>query len=117
LLTLCSRAGTGKAERQRSTVQGRITNGTLFPNISTAISKDMDKLVKKTFRGLRDKVDAVLKLIRSDVDMALASGPQHRGDDENGDDGEEEMLREELGDVVKELKKKHEALLGILATI
>jgi len=62
-------------------------------------------------------VDVVLKLIRSDVDMALASGPQREGDDENGNDEEEEMLREELGDEVKELKKNHEALLGILATI
>jgi hypothetical protein len=62
-------------------------------------------------------MNTVLTLIKSDLDMALASGPQHGGDDDNRDDEEEERLREGLVDEVKELKKRHEELLGTLATI
>jgi hypothetical protein len=94
-------------------VQGRITDGTLFPNISIAISKNMDELAQKTFRGLHDKVDAVLELIKDDLDMALASR-QYIGDDENRADEEEERLREEFEGEAKELKRRYEELLAIL---
>jgi len=73
----------------------------------------MDELAQKTFSGLNDKVDAVLELIKDDLDMALASG-QHVGDDENQADEEEERLREELEGEAKELKRKHEELLAVL---
>jgi len=49
-------SGTGKAARQRSIVQGRITNGTLFPHISAKIQASIDQLVQKTFRNLHDAV-------------------------------------------------------------
>jgi len=112
-------SGGGKAARQRSTVQGRITNGTLFPNISVTISKNMDKLAQKTFRGLHDKVDAILDLIKDDVDLALTSGqPQIAGgENELEDEDEEERLKEELAAEVKELKTRHEELLGSVAVL
>ena len=77
----------------------------------------MDELVMKTFQGLHDTVETVLTLIKSDINMALASGLQHEDDDEDRDDEEEEKLREELLNEVKKLRKKHEELLGPIAII
>ena len=98
-------------------MQGRITNGTLFPNISITISKNMDKLAQKAFRGLHDKVDAIFDLIEDDVYLALASGQQHSAGDENKDEDEEERLKEDLAAEVKELKTRHEELLGSVAVL
>jgi hypothetical protein len=86
----------------------------LFPNISTAMSNDMDELARKTFGSLHDKADAVLDLIGNDVDMALASRPRRV---ESQGDGVEKRLREELLGEVKELKKRHEELLDGIANL
>lgn len=98
-------------------MQGRITDGTLFPNISTAISKEMDDLVNKTFRSLRATVGAILKLVKSDLDMALASGPQCGSDDAHRGGKDDERLRLELAGEVEKLKLKHLALLGNIASL
>lgn len=56
----------------------------------------------------------VLALIKSDIDNALASVPQHRGDDKSEDYERENKLKEELMNEVKGLKKEHESLLNAL---
>jgi hypothetical protein len=115
-LTSLFRAGTGKAARQRSIVQGRITNGTLFPHISAKIQASIEKLIQKTFHDLHDAVNAVLNLIVSDVEMALASKSQHADDDAgNVEHLEEETRKAELMDEIKELKAMHEDLLDSIS--
>ena len=81
------------------------------------ISKNMDELTQKAFRGLHDKVDAILQLIKDDVHLALVSGQQHSPDGENDDEDKEERLKAELAAKVKELKTRHEELLGSVAIL
>ncbi|KAH6678502.1 hypothetical protein B0J14DRAFT_582898 [Halenospora varia] len=109
--------GPEKASRQRSIVQGRITNGTLFPQISAKIQANVDELVKKTFCDLRHEVDAVLDLIVSDVKMALASKPQVVVDARNQEHQEEERRRGELLAEIRKLKGKHEEILASISNI
>ncbi|KAE9366257.1 hypothetical protein N431DRAFT_419424 [Stipitochalara longipes BDJ] len=111
--------GTGKAARQRAIVQGRITNGTLFPHISAKIQASIDKLVRKTFGDLKDAVDAILNLIVNDVEMALTSNPQRVDSDSarNQEDPEEQRRKEALMAEIKELKGEHEKLLASISDI
>jgi uncharacterized protein YceH (UPF0502 family) len=89
----------------------------LFPHISAKIQASIDQLVRKTFRDLGDAVDAVLDLIVSDVEMALASTPQGVDSARNQEDPEEERRKEELMAKVRELKGKHEELLASISNI
>ncbi|TLD06663.1 uncharacterized protein PgNI_08716 [Pyricularia grisea] len=66
-----SQSGTGKAARQKSIVQGRITDGTLFPGISMAISTAVEAAVQKSQVGLSDDVAAVLDRVNADVKLEL----------------------------------------------
>lgn len=81
----------------------------------------MDQLAQKTFQGLHDKVDAVLDLIENDVHLTLASGRQRGADDDEEEEvqevQEERLNREELEAKVKELKTRHEELLGSIAVV
>ncbi|KAH6700598.1 hypothetical protein BKA61DRAFT_705543 [Leptodontidium sp. MPI-SDFR-AT-0119] len=110
-------SGTGKAARQRSIVQGRITNGTLFPHISAKIQANIDRLVQETFRDLYDAVNIVLGLIVSDVEMVLASKPQRVDDTRNQENLEEERRKEELKAETRVLNEKHEELLASISHI
>jgi hypothetical protein len=74
-------------------MQGRITNGTLFPHISVKIQASIDQLVRKTFRDLRHAANIVLDLIVSDIEMALASNPQCADSARNQEDPEEERRK------------------------
>ena len=116
-LTFLFVAGTGKAARQRSIVQGRITNGTLFPHISVKIQASIDQLVQKHFRDLLDAVNAVLNLVISDVEMALTSKPQRMNSARNQQDPGEERRKKELMVEIRELKGKHEKLLASISNI
>ncbi|KAN0095627.1 hypothetical protein V8E51_016338 [Hyaloscypha variabilis] len=110
-------SGTGKAARQRSIVQGRITNGTLFPHISARIQASIDQLVRKIFRDLHGAVNAVLDLIVSDVEMALTSNPQRMDSANNQADPQEQRRKEELMAEIRELKGEHEKLLASISDI
>lgn len=106
-----SKVNRGYHARLVDIVQGRITNGTLFPNISIKISGSMNALVRKTFEDLRGKAEAVLDLVRNDIDMALASGRQSSGSGHEDRDEEEDELRKELSSVVEGLKGRHAEVL------
>ena len=98
-------------------MQGRITNGTLFPHISARIQASIDQLVRKIFRNLHDAVNAVLDLIISDVEMALTSNPQRMDSARNQEDPQEEKRKEELMAEIRELKGEHEKLLASISDI
>lgn len=105
------------AAKQRSIVQGRITNGTLFPNISAKIQASMDRLVRKSFGDLYDAVNTVLDLIGTDVEMALAFDPQSLGNAGNQQDPEEERQKTKLLAEIVEFKRKHAELLAAISDI
>ena len=70
---------------QQNTVQDHITNGNLFPIISLFIKQDVETLVCKTFAELTRKVDAVLGLMRADLELVYGeSSVQDGSDHENG---------------------------------
>ena len=89
----------------------------MFPHISAKIQASIDQLVRKTFRDLRNAVNAVIELIASDVEMALASRPQRVDGARNQEDPEEERRKGELMAEIKKLKTKHEELLASISNI
>jgi hypothetical protein len=89
----------------------------LFPQISAKIQASIDQLVRKIFRDLRNAVNAVIELIASDVEMALASNPQRADGARNQEDPEEERRKGELMAEIRELKKKHEDLLASISNM
>jgi hypothetical protein len=96
-------------------VQGRIANGTLFPLISSKVQHSIEDLIKRTFRGLQDTINAVLDLIAHDVDMAVDASPQltirsGKEEDPEGEERKEVFLAE-----IEGLRGKHEDLLASIA--
>lgn len=98
-------------------MQGRIADGTLFPQISAKIQETIDKLVKKTFHDLRHTVKAVLALIASDVEMALASRSQRVDSTRNQADPQEERRKADLMADIRELDERHKELLASISGI
>lgn len=97
------------AQRQRDTVQGRITDGTLFPNISIAIGNQVDKLTDKILNQLQEKVLGILVLIRSDLEMALGKEAKSRLGQKDREELEQRQVI--LRNLLKTLKEKHEKIL------
>jgi len=89
----------------------------LFPHISAKIQESIDQLVRKTFRDLLGALNAVLDLIVSDVEMALASNPQHMDSARNQEDPQEQRRKEDLMAEIRELKGEHEKLLASISEI
>jgi hypothetical protein len=63
--------GTGKAFRQRETVQGRITDGTLFLNISAVLGNHLNQLTETIIKDLSEKFFDELEDLRSDLEIIL----------------------------------------------
>src|SRR5258708_2434589 len=59
------------AARQREKVQGRIRDGTLFPNISFELEKNLSALAKNVLKEAKEHFGGVLDIIRSDLEMTL----------------------------------------------
>ncbi|KFY06936.1 hypothetical protein V492_07602 [Pseudogymnoascus sp. VKM F-4246] len=110
-------SGTGKAARQRNTVQGRITNGTLFPNISRAIKRDINAAAKATFDSVQKSLESDFASIDNDVTMALASALQQSCDSEDVDLEDEERRKGELASAVRDLKRQHAEVLASIANL
>lgn len=66
-------SGGGKASRQRSIVQGRITDGMLFPSIFIALSSQVESLVQKNQDKLLDIRSDIMGQITEDINLAFAS--------------------------------------------
>lgn len=98
-------------------MQGRIADGTLFPNISAKIQDTIEELVGKTFRDLRSTVDQVMALILFDVEMALDSRSQSEDDAHNLEDPEVERRKADLIAELHVLKVKHEELIASISGI
>jgi hypothetical protein len=98
-------------------VQGRITNGTLFPQMSAKIQASIEQLTQKAFIDLQNAANAVLVQITSDVEMALASNPQHVNGATKKEKPEEVKEKKELRDKIAGLKVQHEQLLAAIAAL
>lgn len=114
---ISSVAGTGKAARQRNTVQGRIMNGTLFPNITRAIKRDIEAAAKTIFDNMQKSLESNFAFIENDITMALASAPQQSNDMDDMGREDEERRRGELAGEVQGLKRQHAEILASIADI
>ena len=112
------RQGTGLFARQKNIVQGRITNGSLFPNISVAISTAMSRLVKKTGRRLRADVTAALSHIETDFGIALEKQRESlvEARERTADEIETDKKVSRLAGEVEQLQQGYTRLLGTIAS-
>jgi hypothetical protein len=116
-LTIPTITGTGKAARQRSIVQGRITDGTLFPHVSTKIQTNITQLIETTFRALQIAIVEILDLVDHDVKMAMSSGETRGAGNENQDTGRESEELEEALDEIRKIRRRHEEVLSSVVEI
>lgn len=93
------------AARQRSIVQGRITDGILFPNIAIAMSNRIRAILKKAkadlVKALRDIMDAT----ETDIEFALV-----RQSLDQTRPIKREVDVDEILDEIKKLRTEAEAL-------
>ena len=87
-------------------MQGRIENGTLFPNISTKISDDIGSSTLVTFSELIKIMEEIIDPIRDDIRMVLEQ--QHEAG---------ERSRQQLAPEVVELKTMHEQVMASISEI
>jgi hypothetical protein len=98
-------------------VQGRITNGTLFPRISAKIQASIELLTEKVFVDLQNAANTVLADIARDVEMALASGPRHVDSATKKEKPEEVKRKKDLGEEITRLKIRHEEILATISEL
>ncbi|KFY77671.1 hypothetical protein V499_03018 [Pseudogymnoascus sp. VKM F-103] len=105
--------GIGTAARQRQKVQGRIEEGTLFSNISMAISKDIKAEVKASFCAVQKELDGIFDVTENDIRTVLAmeEQPDQKGDTTRED---RERRKEGLACELQDLKRQHEE--GLIST-
>lgn len=72
----CSQGGKGMHARQISIITNHTSNGTIFPNISENMRKEMITIIDDQFGKLKGEVVGSFDLIRKDIDMAVAEKPQ-----------------------------------------
>ncbi len=95
------RTGAGKKRRQIKTVQGRITNGNLFPPMVVLIRMDLRKLVSEMKKDLKRVVKGVLQLAKLDVYIIYDEHDDVEEEDEENEDeeSEDEESEDEEGEV------------------
>ncbi|RYP61155.1 hypothetical protein DL769_007837 [Monosporascus sp. CRB-8-3] len=116
-----SQRGSGRDKRQKQIVQNRITDGTLFPNMSIAITQGIESAVKKLEKALRDILEQSMSNIRNDFDLTIAPPPKATGTSGGGRrDGDRTGLvkqRETLVGQAKLFKERHAGLLESIASL
>ncbi|EON64079.1 hypothetical protein W97_03309 [Coniosporium apollinis CBS 100218] len=107
--------GTGRTRRQQNIVQGRITNGDLFHNISESIDNHMSGLIENTFEKLEEKVQVLLVLVRADLNMA--AGGEARPTEHETDGQVSEACRLRLAEHSPRWRAHHQQLLKDIASM
>ncbi|RDW87518.1 hypothetical protein BP5796_03212 [Coleophoma crateriformis] len=111
-----AQSGVGRTARQKSIVQGKVTDGTVFPVISVKIKGTIDQLIQSTFARLHKKLDVVVHLIDSDIEIAYPSTPPQIGSFEN-QEGIEEMRLAVFSTELKDLREMHGEILASVASM
>lgn len=97
-------------------MQGRIEQGTLFSNISMAISEGMEAEVEAGFNTVQKEVANIFVLTETDIRMGLGMDDQHC---EKGDTSREdtERRKEGLACELRDLKRQHEEVSASIDSI
>lgn len=106
-MQLINLVGTGKAARQRSTVQGHIEQGVIFPKMGIAMSESMNKLIRTTSQGLKSMLSGILATVSTDLDIVFHSYQRSRA---ALDEGRERKIKD-FASEIKTLRERHEQLL------
>ncbi|KAH8202846.1 hypothetical protein TruAng_003009 [Truncatella angustata] len=101
------RVGNGRDHLQKEIVQGRIKNGTLFPNISVAISDAIKRVVQETEKSVKAMLSQQVGSIKDDLCLAITS-ERHSGD---------AARRREVESFAKELTRLKEHHFAMLESI
>ncbi|RYP05881.1 hypothetical protein DL765_009691 [Monosporascus sp. GIB2] len=116
-----SQRGSGRDKRQKQIVQNRITDGTLFPNMSIAIRHGIECAVQKSEKALRDILEQSMSNIRNDFDLIIAPPPKAIGTSGDGrrdsDSAGLVKQRETLVEQAKLFKERHASLLESIASL
>lgn len=113
-------AGSGRDKRQKQIVQGRITDGTLFPNMSLAISDNISGAVVEMEKRLRAMVRQSMVAIQNDFDLTIAPLPNdsvHLGSHPVEERTVHMKERQALADQAQSFKKLHADLLESIASV
>lgn len=97
-------------------MQGRIEEGTLFSNMSVAISEDIKAEAKASFSAVQKELDNIFDLTEIDYRMGL---PKEEEPCEKGDTFREdkERRKEGLAYELRDLKRQHEEVLAGIDSI
>jgi hypothetical protein len=87
----------------------------LFPQISAKILRHRERLTRKTFSGLEERMATILDLVNRDLDMADAAHAQTVTGTAQQANQEAERRKEEFLAEIEDLKKTHEALVASIA--
>ncbi|RYP02574.1 hypothetical protein DL764_005748 [Monosporascus ibericus] len=116
-----SQRGMGRDSRQKQIVQNRITDGTLFLNMSIEIRHSIERTVKQSEKALRDILKQSMSNIRNDFDLTIASPPSATsmsgGGSQDGDRAGLVRQRETLVEQAKLFKEHNAGLLEIIASL
>lgn len=98
--------------RQIALVQGRVEDGTLFPQISTRIREGMEEITDEAFKTLQGTLLKLARDTEAAVDEAAqicSTGPKHQ------ELIEATKRQEEFLDEIQRLKKKHSEVMSRVA--
>lgn len=102
-------------------MQGRIEEGTLFSNISTATTKDINAEVNAIFNSVQIELDKVFNEAENEITMGLAmmglamdENHYDKGDITREDN---ERRKEGLAEEIQVLKRQHEEVLAAINDI
>lgn len=105
--------GEGRARRQVQIVQGRIEDGTIFPNMSISIADQTEKAVKRIQKDLKKFLAQQMILIKNDFDLVVASqGENNQVMVQQNQNAIEDLLEE-----AKVYQEQYSALLESIATL
>ncbi|KFY43961.1 hypothetical protein V494_01724 [Pseudogymnoascus sp. VKM F-4513 (FW-928)] len=103
--------GRGSEKRQHNIVRKRITDGTLFPNISVAMKEDVKAKTEMSFGAFQRTLEPTFARIGKDLSIAIAT--EKKSLDKAYEERKyEERRRAELAKTIQTLKKQQRELLG-----
>lgn len=97
----------------RDLVQGRIENGTLFLNISTAVTREVKQASQRVFDEMQIIMEKTFALIKSDIYSVLAQIEIWSGEVARKKLEERQYIAQ-LSPKLQRLEKHHEAILRMI---
>ncbi|KAL3965416.1 hypothetical protein ACCO45_002420 [Purpureocillium lilacinum] len=108
--------GSGMSARQRSILRRHIDSGTMFAELSVSLSTKMDEMIASAGAKMAECLEASLRKVRSDVDIAFWSTDGVPHTTRVLDDATSRRLQQ-FAVAINDLKQRHEVLLQSIGTV